>query len=74
MPVGTTQEMTDPETFQPIDNRGPIVVPFFPTHWQETANAIFNNDFTILKGSVNSTFQPEHKDSLSPAFRHKIEA
>ena len=24
------------------DDRGPAVVPFFPSHWQEGSNAIFN--------------------------------
>lgn len=54
--------MTNPETFEPVDNRGALIVPFFPTHWQENANAIFNNDFTVLQGSL---------DNLSAALKSK---
>lgn len=39
--------MRDPDPFTPIDNRGPIVVPFFPTHWQENSNNMFNNDLFV---------------------------
>jgi hypothetical protein len=30
------------EAFDIKDNLGPAIVPFFPSHWQEKANEIFN--------------------------------
>jgi len=47
--------MVDPNPAQSVDNRGPIVVPFFPTHWQETSNLIFNNDFVLVHNNSPSS-------------------
>ena len=38
-----------------MGGQGPIAVPFFPTHWQETANAIFNTDF-VVKDQDKATY------------------
>jgi len=48
-------QMVDPNPAQSVDNRGPIVVPFFPTHWQETSNLIFNNDFVLIHNDSPNT-------------------
>jgi hypothetical protein len=42
-------------------------VPFFPSHWQETSNAIFNHDFMIVDPNPGKVLKsPNRFDSLAP--------
>lgn len=69
-------QMLDPHPTGAFDNRGPLIVPFFPTHWQENSNNIFNNDFVILENAGPDKHQaalsPMKYDTVAPALLAKM--
>jgi hypothetical protein len=70
----------DPDPDESKDVRGPIAVPFFPTHWQENSNAIFNNEFMIINDINKEQEVKKHgrklrtmkDDALSPELVQKM--
>lgn len=57
---------------QSYDRRGPIAVPFFPTHWQENSNSIFNNEFQLLQKAENQEQLKKIDSTISPELKTKL--